>query len=394
MVAVQGAPEQALEAARVLEDQLRARFAPLRPVALVCAQRGGETILVPLQPSASAAPPGGAPLAIPAASQGAIPGRTSPLGPLLREGLARGAAAMAIVAAEAHDGSVDWLTRLLAPVVDGGYDFVCPAYRRHRTAGAINTGIVAPLIRTLYGQSLRQPLGTEAALSAPLAERLLADGDWLRRPAEAGSDAWLIAKVLGDGARVAQAWLGAWPQPAGAPEELSETLTRALGLVFGEMERTAARWQRTGASRPVAMPGSDGYEPGGELLDPARLLEAFSLGLRDLLPIWALVLPPETLLALQGHAAGPVGGAALPDGIWARIIYDFAVAHMTRIVERRQLLRSLAPLYLGWLAGLVQAAATLDEAAFDARVEATAAAFEREKRYLVARWRWPDEFNP
>jgi hypothetical protein len=57
-------------------------------------------------------------------------------------------------------------------------------------------------------------------------------------------------------------------------------------------------------------------------------------------------------------------------------------------------LRSLAPLYLGWLAGLARAARSLDEAAFAARLEALAAAFEHEKRYLIARWRWPDDFNP
>jgi hypothetical protein len=339
--------------------------------------------------------PPGPPVGLtPAASQGAIPASASPLGPLLREGVARGALALAIVAAEAHDPSIDWLERLLSPVVEGGFDFVCPAYLRHRTDGAINTGIVAPLIRTLYGQRLRQPLGIEAALSSTLARRLLDDEDWRRRPAEAGSDAWLLAKVLGSGARVAQAWLGAWPRPSSGPEDLGEVLIRALGLVFGEMERSAAQWQRTGPSRPVPTFGSGGFEPGGERPDPARLFEAFTRGLRDLLPVWSLVLPPATLLELQRHAARPIEAGGLPDEVWARAIFDFSVAHLTRRVERRQLLRSLAPLYLGWLAGLARAASTLDDAGFEARVEATASAFELERRYLIARWRWPDEFNP
>ena len=394
VIAVQGPPSLAAASARPLADLLRSRFPATEAVVLLASQRAGETTLQPLDPPGEAPRPAGAEAVPMAASQGAIPAHASPLGPLLREGLARGASVLAVVAAEPHDASIDWLERLLSPVVDGGADFVCPAYRRHRTDGAINTGIVAPLIRTLYGQALRQPLGTEAALSADLGRRLLADEDWWRRPAEAGSDAWLIAKVLGEGARVAQAWLGAWPRPSAGPEDLGETLVRALGLVFGEMERTAARWQRTGAARPVPTLGADGYEPGGEQLDPARLLEAFALGLKDLLPIWSLVLPPETLLALQRHAASRGAGAGLPDGIWARVVFDFGVAHMTRIVERRQLLRSMAPLYLGWLAGLAQAASALDDAAFDARVEAMALAFEREKRYLVARWRWPDQFNP
>ncbi len=392
VVAVQGPGDLARAAARSLTARLRALRAGVEPVVLVSVQRGGEMTLEAAEQEQS---PGAHHPPLPAAaSQGAIPGNASPLGPLLREGVARSAAALVIVAAEAHDESIDWLDRLVSPVLDDACDFVCPAYRRHRTDGAINTGIVAPLVRTLYGQALRQPLGTEAALSADLARRLLADEDWRRRPGEAGSDAWLISKVLGEGARVAQAWLGAWPRPSAGPEDLGDTLVRALGMVFGEMERTAARWQRTGPSRPEAILGEDGYEPGGQRLEPARLFEAFALGLEQLLPIWSLVLPPETLLALQRHAAGRDAGAGLPDAVWARVVFDFAVAHMTRSVERGQLLRSMAPLYLGWLAGLAREAATLDDAGFGARVEAIGAGFEREKRYLVARWRWPDEFNP
>lgn len=392
VVAVQGlaAPAQVL----ALAGRLRTRFAPFESVVLVSSRPGGVVTLSPLGPAGTTVVPGGPPGLSPAASQGAIPGYASPLGPLLREGVARGAVAMAIVAAEAHDESIDWLERLLSPVVEGGFDYVSPAYLRHRTDGAINTGIVAPLIRTLYGQQLRQPLGTEAAISPALARRLLADDDWRRRPAEAGSDAWLVAKVLGGDARVAQAWLGAWPRPSAGPENLSETLIRALGLVFGEMERSADKWQRNGPSRPVPTFGTGGFEPGGERPDPARLFEAFARGLRDLLPVWSLVLPPATLLELQRHAARPIEAGGLPDEIWARAIFDFSVAHLTRRVERRQLLRSLAPLYLGWLAGLARAATTLDEAGFEARTEAMASAFEREKRYLIARWRWPDEFNP
>jgi AcrR family transcriptional regulator len=164
--------------------------------------------------------------------------------------------------------------------------------------------------------------------------------------------------------------------------------------VFDEMERTAARWQRTGAVEPVPIFGSGGFVSGGEQPEPARLFEAFARGLRDLLPVLGLVLPPATLLALQRAATRPIREGGLSDDVWARVVFDFAVAHLTRVVERRQLLRSLAPLYLGWLAGLALAAATLDDAAFEARVEATAQAFVRGKPYLVARWRWPDEFNP
>jgi len=160
------------------------------------------------------------------------------------------------------------------------------------------------------------------------------------------------------------------------------------------MERNADRWQRSGAARPLASFGSSGFEPGGEALDPALLHEAFALGMRDLLPIWSLVLPPATLLALQRAARRAPEDFEIDHPQWARIVYDFAVAHMARTMERGQLLRSLTPLYLGWLAGMARAAASLDDAGFEARLEAVATAFERERRYLIGRWRWPDDFNP
>jgi len=394
LVAVQGSLDQAIATARPLAGRVRARFPSIDPVVVVSDLRGGEAVLVsPDDAHRDGGSRGRQPL-LPPASQGAIPGHDSPLGPALREALAREAIGLAIVAAEPRDDPSGWLEQLLEPVVEGGFDFVCPAYRRQRTDGAINTGIVAPLLRTLYGQALRQPLGTEAALSGGLARRLLGDGDWRRRPAETGSDAWLVAKVLGSESRVAQAWLGPWPRPSGDPEAPSETLTRALNLVFLEMARDAARWQRTGPVRPVATFGSAGFEPGGGRLDPARLVEAFTLGLRDLRTVWDLVLPPAALLALQRTAARPPAVFELPDELWARVVYDFAVAHMTRAVERGQLLRSLTPLYMGWLAGLARDAARLDDRAFEDRLDAVGAAFEREKRYLIGRWRWPDDFNP
>lgn len=394
LVAVQGSLDQAVATALPLASRIRARFGALEPVVLVADQRGGDTVLVPPEAAHHDRTSEGRRTLVPAASQGAIPGHTSPLGAALRESLSREAVGLAIVAAEPRDDREEWLELLLAPVVEDGFDFVCPAYRRQRTSGAINTGIVAPLLQTLYGQALRQPLGTEAALAGGLARRLLADADWRRRPAEAGSDAWLVAKALGSDARIAQAWLGTWPRPAGDPEAPSETLTRALDLVFLEMARDAARWQRTGPSRPVRSYGRAGFEPGGGRLDPARLVEAFTLGLSDLRPIWDLVLPPASLLALQRTAARPADAFELPDPLWARVVYDFAVAHMTHAVERGQLLRSLTPLYMGWLSGLARAAARLDDRAFEQRLEAVGAAFEQEKRYLIGRWRWPDDFNP
>ncbi len=387
LVAVEGrSGSDPAAAALRAEGALRARFPGREATALVAARGSAEVVLLPPAELAAATARSGAPLPL------AAPGVESPLRALLREGDRRGAAALALVSAEPHDESADWLGLLLGPVLESGCDFVSPAYRRHRAEGVLNTGIVYPLTRALYGRRLRQPLGDEAALSGPLARRLLEDPDWRRDPASAGSDAWLVAKVLAEGARVGEAWLGAWSRPEGPPEDPSQTVTLVLGRVFREMERQAGRWQRIEGSEPVPTFGAGGLlEEAPPRVRVEPLAAAFRLGQRELEPVWGPVLSPPTLLALRRLAADEAT-PRLGDSLWARIVVDFAVGHYARSVERRQLLRSLTPLYLGWVAGFVEETQALSPEAVEARIESLCLAFEREKRYLISRWRWPETF--
>jgi hypothetical protein len=106
------------------------------------------------------------------------------------------------------------------------------------------------------------------------------------------------------------------------------------------------------------------------------------------------VLPPQTLLALKRLTGAPAESFCLDDGLWARIVYDFAVGYHLALMDRPLLLRSMTPLYLGWAAGFVREVRDLDPPAVNARVERLCRAFEVAKPYLISRWRWPDRFNP
>ena len=69
------------------------------------------------------------------------------------------------------------------------------------------------------------------------------------------------------------------------------------------------------------------------------------------------------------------------------MVYDFALGHRYGVVHREHLLRSLVPLYLGRMAAFVLATAPGDAVATQTSLDAVGAAFERQKPYLVARWR-------
>jgi hypothetical protein len=357
-----------------------------RPVAvLVPSSLPGSTLVDPADPRAASPVPG-------LAMAGGFAHHA--LGSLLREADARGAIAAALVVASGREEDADRLRTLLSPILEGDFELVWPCDRRPRLDGLLATAILYPLTRALYGATPRQPASGEVAISLGLARHLLADLDWRRDPEHAGSEAWVVGKVLSERRRACQAWLGAG-NGDGAPEDASHALARLVGPVFVEMERRADRWQRVEGSRPLPSFGDPGVLPEGPAgVDVAALTSNLRLGLRELDAVWGLVLPPATRLELRRAAAAPPELLRLDDSLWARVVYDFAVAHFVRTLERGQLLRSMTPLYRGWVAGFVNEVAALDAVGTEARVEALCGAFDREKTYLIRRWRWPDSFNP
>lgn len=313
---------------------------------------------------------------------------------LLQVASGKEALACALVSAGVRGRSDGWLGTLLSPVLEEGYDYVCPSYVRGRYEGAINNAIVYPVMRALFGLRLRQPLGEELAVSRRFADQLLRDQAWKTDPMRAGTDVWLVSKALTEGARLCQVFLGKATLPPPLHQELADVLAGVVGVVFAELERHAAAWQRISGSQPVRTFGEERVEDEEPPADVAREVAAFRLGCSNLMDLWGAVLPPATLLALTHAARLDVRAFALDADLWARVVYDFAVGYRVRTIHRAQLLRSMVPLYLGWVASFVNQVRAQDAAGAAETIERGCQAFERQKPYLISRWRWPDRFSP
>jgi glucosylglycerate synthase len=380
----------ASESALALQEGLRQAYPDRAGLAVVLSgdPRGATAPGEPL-------PPPGADGAPPVVYTGGNEGPEGALPTLLELALTLGSPACALLEPMPRPPDGRWLRALLDPVLAGEYDLVAPAYARGRFDGVLVSGVVYPLSRALFGHRLRQPLGREIVVSRPLAERLLSDVGGRTDPAQAGADLWGITKAMARECRMAQVYLGPRTVPPPQPTDVSKALARVLGSVFAEMELYADRWQRVRGSRPVPTFGEEhlGGEP-SPAPDPAPLVSAFGLGWQDLRHIWSAVLPPQALLALQRIQRDPPEALRMPDALWARVVYDFAIGWRVKIMEREQLLRSMTPLYLGWVASFVNEVAPLGRQEAEARVERLCEAFEAEKPYLISRWRWPDRFSP
>jgi glucosylglycerate synthase len=315
---------------------------------------------------------------------------------VLRAAESFGAAACALVVADGAEGKIEGARHLIAPILDEEFDFVAPCYATHRFEGVLTTGIVYPLTRALFGKRLRQPIGSELAVSRRLADHLLGEG-WNADPAHAGAGLWLVTAVLSREFRVCQSYLGARPpRLAEAPGDLAAALAKVVGLLFHGMRLHAPSWQRVKGSQPLKTFGAPllADESGAGQPQIAPMLAAFRLGYQELGRLWGAVLPPQTLLAVKRLASAGEEQFAVDDALWARIVYDFAVGYHLGAMDRALLLRSMTPLYLGWAAAFVRQARDLDDAAVEERVERLCRAFELAKPYLISRWRWPDRFNP
>jgi glucosylglycerate synthase len=168
-----------------------------------------------------------------------------------------------------------------------------------------------------------------------------------------------------------------------------------LGALFLEAERTVSVWQKVRGSEAVPVVGADGppsVEPGP--VDQKRALDSFRLGQRNLQEIWSPVLPPLALLELGKLARLTDAAFRFPDALWARIVYDFALAYRMRVMNRDHLLSAFVPLYAGWLGSFIGEMEAATDLEVEARIEQLCLRYEAEKPYLISRWRWPDRFNP
>jgi glucosylglycerate synthase len=388
-LATDGDRTSANDAALAVQAGLRAAFPGRASLALVLSHSAGGT----LDPGTPIVP-GGDGRPAPAIHAGAG-GPEAALHALLEVANDMRAPACALLEPMPRPAEPGWLHALFEPVLSGSADLVAPSYQRRRFDGVLVSGLVYPLTRALFGQRIRQPLGTEMVLSRRLVEHLSADDGWRTDPAHAGSELWVIAKALIRECRCAQVFLGPRPIPQAQPADVADALAKVLGTLFHEMDLHAPRWQRVRGSCTVATYGEE-HLPGETAPPPEAgpLVSAFDLGWRDLRTLWSAVLPPNTMLALQRVPRDPPRACRMPDAIWARVVYDFAVAWRVKAMDRLQLLRSLTPIYMGWLAGFVNEVGHLDRVQTEERVERLCTVFEAEKPYLISRWRWPDRFMP
>lgn len=318
-----------------------------------------------------------------------IPGKGSAFRRIFEVAKRLNAKACAVVDSDLRSITPQWIELLLRPIYEGGFDYVAPLYARHKFDGTITNNIVYPLTRALYGKRVRQPIGGDFGFSGKLAEFYLNKEVWETDVARFGIDIWMTTLAIAEGYKVCQSYLGAKIHDAKDPgSDLGPMFTQVVSSVYGLMEDYHSLWKEVKESESITTFGFH-YEVGLEpiSINVERMIRSFKLGVKDLMEIWRKVVLPETASWLESIGRLSEEGFYLPQDLWTRVIYDFAIAYHRGFLHREHLLKSMIPLYLGRVASFVKENMESSAVEVEEKIESLCQAFEEMKPYLIERWR-------
>lgn len=294
--------------------------------------------------------------------------------------------ACAVVDSDLRSITPEWIDLLIRPVLSRDFDFVTPYYLRHKYDGTITNSIIYPVTRSLYGKHIRQPIGGDFGFSGKLAEFYLTKDVWESDVARFGIDIWMTTTAVANDFKVCQSFLGAKIHAAKDPSaDLSAMLTQVVSALFMLMEEYPDKWKEVRSTDPVPLFGfefSVGLEPVHVNVD--RMIGMFDLGIKELSALLTDILSMDSMKELiETSTSNPF---TFTDELWARIIYDYAIACHKKVMSLEHILKTLTPLYLGKVASLVMDMAESNALEVENRLERLCTAFEKLKPYLIEHW--------
>ncbi len=287
--------------------------------------------------------------------------------------------------------TAEWVPLLAQPILEKGADYVAPVFSRQRYEGSLTNNLIAPLTRALYGKRVACQIGGGYGFSQELASFYLENEFlWEGDGGRFAIDSWMTTVAVAEGYEVWQACLGIKVQDikAGAAD-ISMSLAQAVGATFHYMERYQDIWEKQDGSQDVPVVGHPiEVEMESAPIQVERMLKGFRQGLRDLLPIWEVILAPDTLAGVLELGLRDDEDFRFPLPLWVQTVYDFAVAYHEKVIHREHLLKSLMPLYLGRTASVVLETKSGGPGMVQDTVEHGCRTFEAMKPYLIDRWRF------
>jgi hypothetical protein len=300
------------------------------------------------------------------------------------------AQAVVVVDADLKSITPQWIKHLGEPLFND-FGYVAPLYVRHKYDGTITNAIAYPLTRALYGRRVRQPIGGDFGFSGDLARIYLSSPSWSEAVQNFGIDIWMTTLAMNNNVPICQAYMGRPKihKPKDPGSDLGPMFSQVVGTIFNLMTQSTGYWMRVKWSRPTAIFGFGLGEvemPPPVKVSQDKLAEKFKAGFGEYQELWTKILTESIMNKVSEIGQLPSDQFEFPVQLWARLLFDYAVAYRDKVVDEAELLNSLIPLYFGKTLSFVRKTERMSVQQAEEFIENECMVFEETKPYLLERW--------
>jgi hypothetical protein len=129
-------------------------------------------------------------------------------------------------------------------------------------------------------------------------------------------------------------------------------------------------------------------KPPAVKVNTQALYESFNSGFSKYMDIWKRIIPlPEFTEISKYRKIKDVDRFYYPSNLWARILFDFAIAYrINGELDRNELINALVPFYHSRVLSYVNKTKGMETREAEEYLENITRVFESEKYYLIQRW--------
>ena len=282
----------------------------------------------------------------------------------------------------------EWLSKLLRPIYDDGFDLVTPISRRHKFEGLLITNLLDPMARALYGLRIREAYAPEFGFSGRFGSHFLGQNAWNDGTEGSGIELRFTLAAITGRYLICQSFLGEKDHIERSAADLVPVLRQTVGTLFSALEADFPVWSDVAGTQLPPTTGAD-HEV---LLEPLRvnrkrLREMFATGVAELESVFQSILSPSTLAELQRIARLKDDEFHYPAELWVRTVYEFAASYQKSVISRDHIIQALAPLFRGRVFTFLMENRNASADEVENNIEALCLEFERLKPYLLQLWK-------
>ena len=250
-----------------------------------------------------------------------------------------------------------WIERLTAPIINGYSDFVTPFYIRHKYDGTITNQVCYPLITSLFGKEIRQPIGGDFGVGKEMIDIYLTKAKNCSQTdvARFGIDIWLTTNaIVHSNKKIYQASLGAKihdPKDPGA--DLVPMFMQVVGTLFNLLIEYSYIWKKNINNKIIEKTPIYGeileIQPEPVYINVENLKTNLKKGLNNQLTK-ELALNYFDYISKNGKISLEM---------WVDILFNAIVRYSK--TKDMNIIESIVPLYFGRVADFVETTQKMDE---------------------------------